>query len=105
MPPGTTAPPRRTRRWRPSRSSRPSFTGRPNALRPTEPFCVGLPCLDVADTAGNGASFGSPGASRGESAFPQLRFVALVENGTHELFGARLGRYTVSETTYVRVGP
>src|SRR3954463_16817195 len=56
-------------------------------------------CLDVADTAGNGASFGSPGASRGESAFPQLRFVALVENGTHVLFGARLGRYADSETT------
>src|SRR3954471_3333091 len=34
-------------------------------------------CLDVADTAGNGASFGYPAASRGESAFPQLRFVAL----------------------------
>src|SRR5215204_5010596 len=40
-------------------------------------------CLDVADTQDNRASFGSPGASRGESAFPQLRFVALVENGTH----------------------
>jgi hypothetical protein len=48
-------------------------------------------CLDVADTAANRAAFGCPGASRGESAFPQLRFVALVENGTHVLFGARLG--------------
>jgi len=47
--------------------------------------------LDVADTAENGIAFGYPGASRGESAFPQLRFVALVENGTHVLFGARLG--------------
>src|SRR3954451_4448334 len=56
-------------------------------------------CLDVADTATNGAAFGSPGASRGESAFPQLRFVALVENGTHVLFGARLGRYADGETT------
>ena len=56
-------------------------------------------CLDVADTQENRASFGSPGASRGESAFPQLRFVALVENGTHVLFGARLGRYADSETT------
>ncbi len=46
--------------------------------------------LDVADTAENGIAFGYPGASRGESAFPQLRFVALVENGTHVLFGARL---------------
>src|SRR5215213_8427286 len=45
-------------------------------------------CLDVAATAENRAAFGRPEASRGESAFPQLRFVALVENGTHVLFGA-----------------
>ena len=56
-------------------------------------------CLDVADTEANRAAFGLPGASRGESAFPQLRFVALVENGTHVLFGARLGRYAEGETT------
>src|SRR4051794_19002860 len=30
------------------------------------------PCLDVADTEENRAAFGVPGASRGESAFPQL---------------------------------
>jgi hypothetical protein len=40
-----------------------------------------------------------PGASRGASAFPQLRFVALVENGTHVLFGTQLGRYDAGETT------
>jgi hypothetical protein len=56
-------------------------------------------CLDVADTEANRAAFGSPGASRGASAFPQLRFVALVENGTHVLFGAHLGRYAEGETT------
>src|SRR3954465_687441 len=56
-------------------------------------------CLDVADTAANGVAFRRPGASRGESAFPQLRFVALVENGTHVLFGARLGPYAEGETT------
>jgi hypothetical protein len=56
-------------------------------------------CLDVADTEENRASFGCPGASRGESAFPQLRFVALVENGTHVLFSARLGRCADGETT------
>jgi len=50
-----------------------------------------LVSLDVADTAENGVAFGCPGASRGESAFPQARFAALVENGTHVLFGARLG--------------
>ena len=56
-------------------------------------------CLDVADTEANGAAFGRPGASRGESAFPQLRFVALVENGTHVLFGARLGGFGEGETS------
>ncbi|HEX2288702.1 MAG TPA: transposase, partial [Pseudonocardiaceae bacterium] len=56
-------------------------------------------CLEVADTEANRTEFGLPGASRGESAFPQLRFVALVENGTHVLFGARLGPYAEGETT------
>src|SRR5436305_7002894 len=59
-------------------------------------------CLDVADTGENCAAFGRPEAGRGESAFPQLRFVALVENGTHVLFGARLGRFADGETTLAR---
>src|SRR3712207_8788636 len=59
-------------------------------------------CLDVADTEANRAAFGGPGASRGASAFPQLRFVALVENGTHVLFGARLGRCAEGETMLAR---
>ena len=42
--------------------------------------------LDLADTAANEAAFGRPGASRGRSGYPQLRFVALLENGTHVLF-------------------
>src|SRR5215213_3969857 len=56
-------------------------------------------CLDVADTEENRAEFGLPGASRGASAFPQLRLVALVEDGTHVLFGARLGRCAEGEAT------
>ena len=40
-------------------------------------------CLDVADTAENCAAFGRPEASRGESAFPQLRFVALPGRERH----------------------
>ena len=56
-------------------------------------------CLDVADTEANCTAFGRPEASRGESAFPQLRFVTLVENGTHVLFGARLGSFADGETT------
>jgi transposase IS4-like protein/DDE family transposase len=56
-------------------------------------------CLDVADTGENRTAFGRPGASRGASAFPQVRFVALVENGTHVLFSARLGGFAEGETT------
>jgi len=59
-------------------------------------------CLDVPDTLANRAGFGSPGSTRGASAYPQLRFVSLLENGTHVLFGARLGRYNDSETTLAR---
>ena len=55
--------------------------------------------LEVADEAGNAQAFGRPAASRGATAFPQLRFVALVENGTHVLFGTRCGPYAVGETT------
>jgi hypothetical protein len=55
--------------------------------------------LDVADTAENEKAFGRPGASRGSSAFPQLRFVSLLECGTHVLWGARMDAYAVSEVT------
>lgn len=53
--------------------------------------------LDLADTAENEATFGRPTASRGQSGFPQLRFVSLVENGTHVLFGAQVGSYATGE--------
>jgi len=55
--------------------------------------------LEVADEVGNAEAFGRPAASRGASAFPQLRFVALVENGTHVLFGTQWGRYDAGEST------
>jgi len=55
--------------------------------------------LDLADTAANEEAFGRPGASRGKAAFPQLRMVSLVENGTHVLFGTAWGRYDSSENT------
>jgi len=55
--------------------------------------------LDVADEEANAQAFGRPGASRGASAYPQIRFVPLVENGTHVLFGSRLGGYASGETT------
>jgi len=53
--------------------------------------------LDVADTKANARAFGRPGASRGRSAFPQLRFVSLVENGTHVLFASAHGASFVTE--------
>jgi hypothetical protein len=53
--------------------------------------------LDVADEKGNNEAFGRPGASRGSSAYPQIRFVSLVENGTHVLFGSRMADYATSE--------
>src|SRR5689334_15275197 len=56
-------------------------------------------CLEVADTTENATAFGRPGGGRGEGAFPQVRFVALVENGTHVLFGTRLGGFAEGETT------
>jgi hypothetical protein len=55
--------------------------------------------LDVADTAENDKAFGRPGSSRGSSAFPQLRFVGLLENGTHVLWGAHMDRYATDELT------
>jgi hypothetical protein len=58
--------------------------------------------LDVADTGANVKAFGRPGASRGTAAYPQLRFVSLVENGTHVLMGSQVGGYRDSETTLAR---
>lgn len=49
--------------------------------------------LDVADTPENEDAFGRPGAARGTAGFPKLRFVSLVENGTHVLFASRHGPY------------
>lgn len=53
--------------------------------------------LDAADTAENEKAFGRPGSSRGASAFPKIRFVALLENGTHVLWAARMGQYSMDE--------
>lgn len=46
--------------------------------------------LDVADETANQQAFGRPAASRGSGAFPQIRFAALVETGTHVLFGSEM---------------
>lgn len=53
--------------------------------------------LDLPDDPANEAEFGRPSASRGESGFPQLRFVSLVESGTHVLFSSQMGPFGTSE--------
>ena len=53
--------------------------------------------LAVADEKENERAFGRPANSRGQGAYPHLRFVSLVENGTHILFAARLGSYATGE--------
>src|SRR6516162_1333324 len=55
--------------------------------------------LDVADTADNEQAYGRPGASRGASAYPKIRFVGLLENGTHVLWAARMDQYKTDEIT------
>ena len=55
--------------------------------------------LDVADTAENHQAFGRPGASRGSSAYPKIRFVGLLESGTHVLWAARMDKYRTDEIT------
>jgi Transposase DDE domain len=56
----------------------------------------------VADTVENDSAFGRPGASRGKSAYPKLRFVALLENGTHVLCAAQMDKYATDELTLAK---
>lgn len=54
-------------------------------------------CMDVADESANAEFFGYPGASRGQSAFPQARLLGLVECGTHVVVAAEVAPYARSE--------
>jgi hypothetical protein len=54
-------------------------------LIPREHSSGGKQRLDAITMA-----FSRPGASRGASAFPQIRIVSLVENGRHVLFGSQI---------------
>ena len=58
--------------------------------------------METADNRENEAAFGRPGASRGRSSYPQIRFASLVENGTHVLFGTKLAGCRTSEATLAR---
>jgi hypothetical protein len=55
--------------------------------------------MDVADTRENQQYFGRPGSGRGQTAYPQLRLVSLVENGTHVLFGTQVAGCRTAEST------
>jgi len=56
--------------------------------------------LDLADEASNVAAFGKQPCKAGmETAYPSIRFLSLVENGTHVLFGSRMGPYAMGELT------
>ena len=58
--------------------------------------------LDVADETVNAAACGRPGSRRGGSAYPQIRFVSLVENGTHVLFGSQMAGCETGEIPLAR---
>ena len=58
--------------------------------------------FDVADEKANEEAFSRPGVSRGASAYPQIRFVSLVENGTHVLFGSHMDGYRTGEITLAK---
>jgi len=53
--------------------------------------------FDLPDTPANETVFGRPGSSRGRSAFPQARVVALAECGTHAIVDAVIGGTKDSE--------
>jgi hypothetical protein len=58
--------------------------------------------LAVPDTPENETGLGRAGASRGRAAFPALRFVALVETGTHVIFAAEMDRYATAESVLAK---
>ena len=58
----------------------------------------------MADSKENQEAFARPGASQGSSAYPQIRFVSLVENGTHILCGTEMAGYATGEITLAKAG-
>ncbi len=57
--------------------------------------------LAVADEQANGKTSVTPEPA-GRGAYPQIRFVSLVENGTHVLFGTQVGGYGTGENTLAK---
>jgi hypothetical protein len=58
--------------------------------------------LKTPDSPANRKHFGLPGASRGQSGYPQLRLVALLDVGTHLIQAFRHDRYRSAEIEMAR---
>jgi hypothetical protein len=58
--------------------------------------------LRVLDTDRNEERFGRPAATRGTTAYPQVRLVGLLENGTRILFAVATGTYRTAENVLAR---
>lgn len=66
--------------------------------------------LALQDTKDNAETFGRSSNQHGDGAWPLARFVALVECGTHLIFGAKLGGYhdaevVLAQSLVSRLGP
>ena len=58
--------------------------------------------MDITDTPENEQEFGRSKGKNGDSAYPKLRFTALIENGTRALFGSYFAAYNISELALAR---
>lgn len=62
-------------------------------------YAIDGTCFRSADTPENEAEFGRPGSSRGRSAFPQFRAVALQGVRSHVVTGVKFGPWRMGELT------
>lgn len=58
--------------------------------------------LQVQDSSANDRAFGRPATAKRPAAYPVIRFVMLIENGTRVPFAAAMDRYSTSENALAR---
>lgn len=58
--------------------------------------------LQVQDSSANARAFGRPKTAKRPAAYPVIRFVMLIENGTRVPFAAAMDRWRTSETALAR---
>jgi hypothetical protein len=58
--------------------------------------------METKDNRENELAFGRQETGQGKSGYPQIRFVSLVENGTHVMFGTELADYHTGEVTLAK---